>query len=75
MSAGCIALLAGQLCFSGSTITCSDRPVPGMISCRTQAQALEFQMQACKQAGHMSADGSTSSCVVVLPQSGTWEGH
>lgn len=71
MTAGCVALLVGSMCYSGDgknvRITCSDQPMPGVFTCKEWNAMMAAQMEAGKRMGCMSADGSSSSCLFPMP--------
>lgn len=71
MTTGCIAIAMGMVCYSGDSsgtkITCSDLPMQGTFTCKEWSDMLNTQIEAGKRSGCMSQDGSSSSCMFVLP--------
>ena len=71
IASGCIALMmSGHVaCYSGTTLYCSDQnfnlPIP---TCAEWNKEWQMAIDAAKQSGCMSQDGSTSSCVLTAPQ-------
>jgi hypothetical protein len=71
MMSGCIAIAAGNLCFSangdGAKIYCSDFPMTGTFTCKEYNAVIEAETEAAKRSGCISADGSTSTCAFQMP--------
>ncbi len=71
MTASCISIAVGMICYSsdgnGTKITCSDIPMQGTFTCKEWNDLMNTQVEAGKRNGCMSPDGSSSSCLFVLP--------
>jgi hypothetical protein len=65
MITGCVALLSGSLCFSGTTITCVDEQYTaaniGVLTCKDQSARIAAWQKACVLAKQCAADGSWST--------------